>query len=76
MVALLATSGVRAADLSKVPQIHESREQRDERMQWFRDAKFGALISFNPSSITGGEIGWSRGGPRPLDVNGHPARAV
>ncbi|MCF7674829.1 MAG: alpha-L-fucosidase [Akkermansiaceae bacterium] len=35
---------MRAADLSKVPQIHETQAQHDERMQWFRDAKFGMFI--------------------------------
>ena len=76
MSALLLTNWVRAAEVSKDATSAETQTQRDARLQWFRDAKFGALISFNPSSITGGEIGWSRGGPRPLDVNGHPAGVV
>lgn len=33
-------------DLSQVPQTHETTQQRDARMQWFRDAKFGM---FNPA---------------------------
>jgi|GEM_PF-5837237 len=33
MAALLVTSGMRAADLSKVPQTYEKTEQRDERME-------------------------------------------
>lgn len=32
------------ADLSAVPQIHETEAERDERMQWFRDAKFGMFV--------------------------------
>jgi hypothetical protein len=31
-------------DLSHVPQIHETDTERDARMQWFRDAKFGMFI--------------------------------
>ncbi len=70
MPVLLATSWVRAADLSKVPQIHESREQRDERMQWFRDAKFGMFIHWGPCSVGQKEIGWGRDANRPWDING------
>jgi hypothetical protein len=33
MAALLVTSGVRTADLSKVPQTYEKTQQRDERME-------------------------------------------
>jgi len=70
MPVLLATSWVRAADLSKVPQIHETREQRDERMQWFRDAKFGMFIHWGPCSVGQKEIGWGRDAHRPWDING------
>ena len=41
VLAALCASG---ADLAAVPQIHETAEQRDARMQWFRDAKFGMFI--------------------------------
>ena len=70
MPVLLATSWVRAADLSKVPQIHETQEQRDERMQWFRDAKFGMFIHWGPCSVGQKEIGWGRDANRPWDING------
>ncbi len=70
MSALLATSWVRAAELSKVPQIHETKEQRDERMQWFRDAKFGMFIHWGPCSVGAAEIGWGRKANRPWDING------
>jgi alpha-L-fucosidase len=55
-------------DLSGVPQIHENNEQRDERMQWFRDAKFGLFIHWGPCSITGTEISWGRDAERPMDI--------
>ena len=76
MSALVSTIWVRAAEVSKDATSAETQTQRDARLQWFRDAKFGALISFNPSSITGGEIGWSRGGTKPLDLTGDPAGVV
>jgi hypothetical protein len=41
---LLAATCVCAVDLSHVPQINETHEQRDARMAWFRDAKFGMFI--------------------------------
>jgi len=65
---------VAAADLSQVPQIHETRQQRDERMQWFRDAKFGMFIHWGPCSVGQKEIGWGREGNRPWDINQHGPR--
>jgi alpha-L-fucosidase len=68
--ALLAPGAAQAADLSKVPQMNETKEQRDERMQWFRDAKFGMFIHWGPCSIGKVEIGWGRKANRPWDING------
>jgi alpha-L-fucosidase len=34
-------------------------------MKWFREARFGVFICWGPCAIDGGEIGWSRRGPRP-----------
>jgi len=56
------------ADLSHVPQIHETKQQRDERMQWFRDAKFGLFIHWGPSSVTHTEISWGRDAERTMDI--------
>jgi hypothetical protein len=36
-----------------------------EAVERFRDAKFGLFIHWGPASITGKEIGWSRGAERP-----------
>jgi alpha-L-fucosidase len=73
MSVLLASGWVRAADLSKAPQVAETQAQRDARMQWFRDAKFGLFIHWSPVSIQGTELSWSRNGKKPLDVTGDPA---
>ena len=43
----------------------ESGEEHEARMRWWREAKFGVFICWGPCSIAGGEIGWSRHGPRP-----------
>lgn len=56
-------------DLSNVPQMHETAEHRDERMQWFRDAKFGMFIHWGPCSVGKREIGWGRNAQRPMDIN-------
>jgi alpha-L-fucosidase len=39
-------------------------EQKEARMAWWRDAKFGLFIHWGPVSLKGTEIGWSRGGER------------
>ena len=67
---LLFAGLVKAADLSNVPQIHETAEQRDARMQWWRDAKLGMFLHWGPVSISGVEIGWGRKANRPWDING------
>ena len=35
-----------------------------ERLEWWRDARFGLFIHWGPVSLKGTEIGWSRGGER------------
>jgi len=46
-----------AADAT-IPQLRETPEQREQRMQWFRDAKFGMFVHWGPASISGEEISW------------------
>jgi alpha-L-fucosidase len=43
-----------AADLSGVPQIDETNKQRDERIQWWREARFGMFIHWGLYAIPGG----------------------
>jgi alpha-L-fucosidase len=54
----------------------ETPEQFQQRVQWWRDAKFGMFIHWDMSSVAGSEISWSRGGTKPLDISGHPAGYV
>lgn len=38
----------------------ETKEQKDARMKWFRDARYGMFIHWGPSSILGVETSWGR----------------
>ncbi len=38
-----------------------------ERLQWWRDARFGMFIHWGPISLKGTEIGWSRGAQVPSE---------
>jgi alpha-L-fucosidase len=68
--ALSRAGGAEAVDLSRVPQIKETTQQRDARMQWWRDAKFGMFLHWGPVSLSGGELSWSRDAHRPWDISG------
>jgi len=72
----MATS-VRAVDPSQTPSINETEEQREVRMQWWREARFGMFIHWGPVSLKETEISWSRAnsnakcpnnGPIPVEV--------
>ena len=39
---------------------NETKQDYDKRVQWFRDAKFGVMLCWNPSSLIGQEISFSR----------------
>ncbi len=39
-------------------------KKSDDRIAWWRDAKFGLFVHWGPVSLAGTEIGWSRGGER------------
>jgi len=39
-------------------------EAGTDRLQWWREARFGMFIHWGPVSLKGTEIGWSRGGER------------
>ena len=38
----------------------------EERLQWWREARFGMFIHWGPVSLKGTEIGWSRGAQIPI----------
>ena len=44
----------------------------DKQLKWFRDAKFGLFVHWNPSSLLEREISWERNAARPRDsASGH-----
>ena len=56
-LAALSAAPARAED---PPPAAETPQQRDARMQWWREARFGLFIHWGPISLKGTEIGWSR----------------
>lgn len=44
----------------------------DEQLKWFRDAKFGLFVHWNPSSLLEREISWERNATRPKDRRKRP----
>jgi alpha-L-fucosidase len=42
----------------------ETPEQKEARLRWWREARFGMFIHWGPVSLKGTEISWSRGGER------------
>jgi alpha-L-fucosidase len=41
-------------------------EDRREKLEWWKDARFGMFIHWGPVSLKGTEIGWSRGAEVPV----------
>ncbi len=64
MAPCFATAGEPSTPRSETP------EQREARLAWWRDARFGLFIHWGPSSICGKEISWARIG-HPHDYRGH-----
>jgi alpha-L-fucosidase len=46
------------------PVLKETPKQKEERLRWWREARFGMFIHWGPVSLKGTEISWSRGGER------------
>src|SRR5712675_3471686 len=46
--------GARAAEPSMDPYANETREQRDARMKWWREARFGMFIHWGVYSVPAG----------------------
>jgi len=47
-----------------ISEFKETPAEREARMAWWRESRFGLFVSWGPVSLTGKEIGWSRGGER------------
>ncbi len=46
---------------------HPTHRNEANRLQWWRDARFGMFIHWGPVSLKGTEIGWSRGAQVPIE---------
>jgi alpha-L-fucosidase len=68
--------GLGLAAAAGAARAEETREQRDARMAWWIEARFGMFIHWDMSSLAGTEISWSRKGTKPLDITGHKAGVV
>jgi alpha-L-fucosidase len=44
--------------------LKETLRQNEERLQWWREARFGMFIHWGPVSLKGTELSWSRDAPR------------
>ncbi len=61
---LFAVQAVVGAKQAPPKPAAETEAQRQQRMAWWREAKFGLFVHWGPVSLKGTEIGWSRGGER------------
>src|SRR5450759_218363 len=52
LICLASTTGIKGQTFSS----------KEERLEWWKDARFGMFIHWGPVSLKGTEIGWSRGG--------------
>ncbi len=59
---LLAAGWAQAAPSPAAPR--DWLKATPEAMRWWQDARFGMFVCWGPVSLTGKEIGWSRGGER------------
>ena len=64
LTAALLSHGAACSEEVPPGQPVETEEQKEARMAWWRDTKFGLFIHWGPVSLKGTEIGWSRGGER------------
>ena len=70
---LAKTIALAAAFLAALPLVAEAATDSTappanaQRLQWWRDARFGMFIHWGPVSLKGKEIGWSRGAQIPIE---------
>ncbi len=66
LIALL--TGMCACSEQKSPEYPMFPADHAERLEWWKDARFGMFIHWGPVSLKGTEIGWSRGREIPVEV--------
>ena len=63
-IAMLAAACLIGSPAGAGEPIAETPDQRDARLAWWREARFGLFLHWGPVSLEGTEIGWSRAGER------------
>ena len=58
--------------VTALAQPHETPAQREARLAWWREGRFGLFIHWGPVSLTGQEISWSRANSNPKCPNNGP----
>lgn len=76
LAGLLSLGCLRAQTTPPSVAKEEAPGERDARIAWWRDARFGMFIHWDMSSVAGTEISWSRKGSKPLDITGNGAGYV
>lgn len=71
---LMAAGGGGAAEKKadasvEKPAVLETQAQRAQRLQWWREGRFGMFIHWGPISLKGTEISWSRANTNPACPN-------
>jgi alpha-L-fucosidase len=61
---LLLTIFLMLFPISLIAQQNGKEIQKEDRLAWWREARFGMFIHWGPVSLKGTEISWSRGGER------------
>ncbi len=64
MLVVLQTSSSPAEPAAAGASVPPAAPAATDRLQWWREARFGLFIHWGPVSLKGTEIGWSRGGER------------
>lgn len=59
-----------AGMLYAAPEPMDHLKAAPDQMKWWQDARFGMFVCWGPVSLTGREIGWSRGKARPDQTQG------
>jgi hypothetical protein len=65
--ALILTTAARGADSTDVGKDETWRKPDPAAMKRWQDMRFGMFIHWGPVSLTGHEIGWSRGNQTPIE---------
>lgn len=76
MIPVAMTALAALVTVMAVPAMGETKEERDKRMAWWLEARYGMFIHWDMSSLAGTEISWSRKATKPLDITGNKAGYV